>query len=222
MRLYFIVVTAICSVLFAEPKVLYHIDFTKLPAGDAKKVLVKRGYEFLLDADAFTMTTGKEGVVVETDKRAAVLWGRRFADNPLKNVGSIKIVWGVKRFPKGADWERGKNRLALGAIIVLGKEMFSAGVPFAPDAPYFLGPFIGEKERPGKVYFGKLYKKNGRYYCVGNTTGEMVTHFDIDGMFKKAFAKPTPPLVALAFQTNTKNTSGGAEAFVKSVTIYSK
>jgi len=207
--------------LFSDGKVLYSIDFGKLPQGDAHNILKSRGFEFMLDSDKLNMKFADGRLVFSTDGQYAGLFGVHFK-KPIENVASVVIEWGVEKFPKGADWEKGNNRLAVGALIALGMEKFSSGVPFAQKAPYFFGPFIGEKEKAGKRYLGKLYKRSGRYYCVSNKKGMITTRFDIAGKFKQEFGKPTPPLVAYGFQMNTKNTKGGAKAFVKKITFYGK
>jgi len=211
----------LCIFSLSDGKVLYRFDFSKQSSGSAQKVLEPKGFEFLLDADKLHMTLADRGITFWTDEQYAGIFGVHFK-KPIDNVGSVVIEWGVEKFPKGADWEKGNNRLALGAFIVLGTEKFSSGVPFAQKVPYFLGPFIGEKEKVGKRYLGKLYQKSGRYYCVSNKKGLVTTRFDIDSTFQKEFGKPTPPLTAFGFQMNTKNTTGGAKAFVKTITFYSR
>jgi hypothetical protein len=209
------------TLLLAEGTVLYSFDFSKQPSGNAEKILKPKGFEFLLDADKLNMKLQNGRLEFWTDGQYAGLFGIHFK-KPMPNVGYVVIEWGVEKFPQGADWEKGKNRLAVGALIALGTEKFSSGVPFAKKAPYFFGPFIGEKEKVGKRYLGKLYKKSGRYYCVSNKKGLIKTRFDIDQKFKQEFGKTTPPLVAYGFQMNTKDTTGGAKAFVKKITFYSK
>ena len=209
------------SLLFSKGEILYSVDFSKLPSGKAQTVLKAKGFEFLLDSDKLDIKIANGRLEFSTDGQYAALFGVRLK-KPIKNVGSVMIVWGVDKFPKGADWQKGNNRLAVGAIIALGTEKFSSGVPFVQKAPYFFGPFIGEKEKVGKMYLGKLYRKSGRYYCVANKTGTVTTRFDIDKKFQKEFGKQTPPLVAFGFQMNTKDTSGGAKAFVKKIVFYAK
>jgi hypothetical protein len=136
------------------------------------------------------------------------------------NAKTASIEWGVEKFPKGANWSRGNNRVAIGAFFLLGTKKFSSGVPFVKSAPYFLGPFIGKKETPGKKYVGKLYKKSGCYYCVANHAGTVHTHFNIDKKFQQAFHKKSPPLTAFGLQMNTNDTKGGAKAFIKRITFY--
>lgn len=207
--------------LSGEGKVIYSFDFGKEAAGGATPVLKSKGFEFLLDSDKLNPTFANGRVECHTEKPLAGLFGMRLK-KPLEHVGSVVIEWGVEKFPKGADWSKGDNRLALGAIIVLGTKKFSSGAPFAPSVPYFFGPFIGEKEQVGKRYLGKLYKKSGRYYCISNRKGSITTRFNIDEKFQQEFGGETPPVTAFGFQMNTKNTTGGAKAFVKKITFYSK
>ena len=206
--------------------VLYSLDFTKQKDGDAKAWLRSKGFKFLLDANNFSMKfSGGKLLISTTENKAAVIGVKLPKGKYLNNIGSVKIEWGVDRFPKGANWASGNNRLAIGAMFSFGTENLDSGLPFGLNAaPYFLGPFIGEKEVVGKQYLGKLYKEGGRYYCVSRKNGgtTVITHFNIDQKFKQAFKKSTPPLTAFAFQMNTKNTSGGAQAFIKKITFYSK
>jgi len=206
--------------------VLYTLDFTKQRDGDAKAWLRSKGFTFMLDADKLNMKFSGGKLVISTTGQVAGMIGLRLPKGRyLQNIGSVKIEWGVNKFPNGANWASGNNRLAIGALFALGTEKLSSGLPFGINAaPYFVGPFIGQKERVGKQYLGKLYKEGGRYYCVSNKSGgaTVVTHFNIDQKFRQAFKKATPPLTAFAFQMNTKDTSGGAQAFIKRITFYSK
>jgi len=211
---------------FAGGKVLYSLDFTKQKDGDAKAWLRSKGFKLMLDASKLSMRFKEGKLVISTSGEYAGMIGIQFpANRYLKNIGSVKIVWGVDRFPKGADWARGNNRLAIGALIALGTEKLSSGLPLGINAaPPFFGPFIGKKERVGGRYLGKLYKKGGRYYCVSNKNGgtTVTTNFNISQKYQQEFKKAAPPVTAFAFQMNTEDTSGGAQAFIKSITFYSK
>ena len=207
--------------LMAGSKVLYSLDFSKHKNGSATSWLKSKGFEFFLDAKALNLTFNNGHLEFETSGEKAGVFGIRFSKG-LSNIGSAVIEWGVDKFPKGANWAKGNNRVAAGAIFVLGTKKFSSGVPFAKKMPYFLAPFIGKKESVGKMYKGKLYKKSGRYYCVSNKKGLIKTRFNIAKKFEKTFGEKVPPLTALAFQMNTKDTKGGAKAFIKKITIYGK
>jgi len=212
-----------CS-LFAQESVIYSIDFSQeKDTKDARALLEKKGFVFKLDAEDFTFSIQSGRLYIETDKEAAVLFGQFVKTKETPTYALIE--WGVERFPDGADWEAGNNRLPIGLIMVFGKEKLASGLAFlAPKAPTFLCPFIGEKEQLGKPYLGKLYKKGGRYYCLSNSgNGSLIqSRFEIEKEYTKAFKKAVPPLSAFAFQVNTKDTQGGAKAFIKSLRIYAK
>ena len=210
--------------LFAKENVIFSIDFSQeKDTNDTRALLEKKGFIFKLDAEDFTFSIHKGRLYIETQKEAAVLFGKFV--NTQEIPAYALIEWGVASFPKGADWESGNNRLPIGVIMVFGKEKLSSGLAFlAPKAPTFLCPFIGEKEQLGKPYLGKLYKKGGRYYCLSNSgEGKLIrSRFDIAKEYEKAFKKSVEPLSAIAFQVNTKDTDGKAKAFIQRVTIYSK
>lgn len=214
----------ITILLSAQEKVLYTVDFTTQKDGSALPWLTSNGFELLLDMEELSLNFSNKSLVIETTKSKAGLMGIRFAEGKyLENIGSVVIEWGVDRFPKGADWANDNNRVAIGAFFVLGTERFYSGLPLlAKSVPYFLGPFIGEKEMPGKRYLGRLYQKAGRYYCVSNKSGTTIkTRFNIDQKFQEEFKKETPPLTSFAIQMNTNDTEGGAKAFIKKITFYS-
>jgi hypothetical protein len=226
MKKIFFLIFLLCTVSFAGGKVLYSLDFSKQKDGDAKAWLRSKGFKFMLDASELSMKFKAGKLVIQTVGEHAGMIGLELpSSKQLNNIGSVKIVWGVDKFPKGANWAGGNNRLAIGAIIVLGIEKLSSGLPLGINAvPPFFGPFIGQKERVGGRYLGALYKKGGRYYCVSNKNGgaTVTTHFNIKQKYQQEFKKPTPAVTAFAFQMNTKDTSGGAQAFIKSITFYSK
>jgi len=211
----------VSGAIFAEGKVLYTLDFSKA-SGDAVSWMKQKGFQFLLDSKDLNFKIKNGRLEIDTQKSVAGLFGVRLS-KPLQNIGSVRIEWGVSKFPKGSNWAKGNNRLAIGAIFSLGTKKFRSGIPFVKPAPYFLAPFIGQKESVGKTYLGKLYKEAGRYYCVSNTQNKLVvTNFNINAKFKKEFKKELPPLSAFAFQMNTENTTGGAKAFIKKIIFYSK
>ncbi|RLA59995.1 MAG: hypothetical protein DRQ78_09950 [Epsilonproteobacteria bacterium] len=211
----------ISSLLMGDPKVLYSLDFSKQKDASAIPWLSSKGFIFQLDSKELNLQFKEGKLTFETIGAKAGFFGLKM-NKALPNIGSVLIEWGVEKFPEGANWALGNNRVALGMLIALGTKTYGAGVPLVKSVPHFLGPFIGEKEKVGQEYLGKLYKKSGRYYCVSNKTGLQQTRFDIDKTFTQAFGKETPPLTAFAFQMNTKNTEGAAKAFIKKITFYSK
>mgnify|MGYP000503970680 CR=1 FL=1 len=224
MKKVFLLMFFITIVLSAQGKTLYTVDFSKQKDGDALSWLTSNGFELLLDMKEFSLKFSKGNLVIETTGQKAGLMGIKFPKGKgLDKIGSVVIEWGVDKFPQGADWAKNNNRLAIGAMFLLGRETFSSGRPLlAKPVPYFMGPFIGQKEQVGKRYLGQLYRKAGRYYCVSNKSGTTVkTHFNIHQKFQEEFKKKTPPVTAFGIQMNTKNTKGGAKAFIKKITFYS-
>ena len=220
----FILFLLTSTLLFGQEQVLYSVDFTKQKDGDATEWLKSQGFEYFLDMEDFSLNFSNKSLVIQIkDKKAGVIGIKLPEEKFLQDIGRVVIEWGVNKFPRGANWAKKNNRVAIGAIFILGTETFSSGHPLlVKSAPYFLAPFIGKKEKVGKTYLGELYQKAGRYYCVANKKGVTITtNFKINEKFQEEFNKKTPPLTAFGLQMNTTNTKGGAKAFVKKITFYS-
>ena len=213
----------------AEPKVVYSIDFGQEETGDASAWLESQGFETLLDADHLQVAFKGGALNVSTTESMAGVFALKFGKQDyLQNVKNVVIEWGVSRFPTGADWEQGNNRVPIAVMFSFGDKKLSSGLPFDVNpAPYFLSPFIGEKEPVDKMYIGTLYVEGGRYFCVSNggptPLGQTIaTKFEVADRFKEVFEQDaTPPVTGLAFQMNTDDTEGGAEAFIRKIIFYS-
>ena len=133
-----LLLTLLVSTLsFAGGKVLYALDFTAQKDGDAKGWLASRGFKFLLDAEAFSMKFSGGKLMIETSGQHAGIIGIEFPSGKyLNNIGSAKVEWGVDKFPQGANWAGGNNRLAIGVFFVLeyslywGQRDSAAGFPW--------------------------------------------------------------------------------------------
>ncbi|RLA21987.1 MAG: hypothetical protein DRQ62_08650 [Gammaproteobacteria bacterium] len=210
----------------ASGSLVYSIDFSKQPEGDARPWLEKKGYLLKLEASEIDITFSNNQLNLETKEEKIAIFALKLApENYLKNITSIDIEWGVTRQLVGADWENGNNRVPIALMFFFGTEEISSGLPFGINsAPYFLSPFIGHKEVPGKVYTGKLYKKGGRYLCVAVSDGSskiIKSTIKIDPRYMKLFNKrKIPPLTAIAFQMNTEDTKGGASVFIRKLNFY--
>jgi len=210
----------------AESRLVHSIDFSKPADGDARPWLAKNGYIQELDADEIEVYLGNNQLNLITDGEKSGIFALQLTEkNYLKNITRIEIEWGVSRQPKGADWEEGNNRVPIALMFFFGTEKISSGLPFGLNAaPYFLSPFIGRKETPGKIYIGKLYKEGGRYLCVAiseGSAGVIKSTIKINPRFMKLFKKAdVPPLTGIAFQMNTTDTEGGASAFIRKIEFY--
>jgi len=198
--------------------VIYVLDFSDRADGDAKSWLQTNGFQFKLDADDLNPHFSHQRLMLESSDEKAGYFVRRMN---LPKVKGIRLIWGVDRYPQGADWERGIYRVSIAVVISFGEKKIGSGSFYIPDAPYFISLFLGEKEKSGRAYTGKYYKKGGRYFCkpCGVPPGEtVVTEFDLEGAFKSQFGQSKmPPVSSFGFQMNTEDTRGGARAFLKKV-----
>lgn len=213
----------------AKPNVLYTLDFSQDETSNASSWLQDQGFETLLDAGSLDLAFRDGALNIRTDDSVAGVFALRFGKQAyLKGVKHISVEWGVNRFPKGADWEQGNKRVPIAVMFSFGDEKLASGLPFGiKPAPYFLSPFIGEKETVNKMYVGNLYVEGGRYFCVSNggpSIGQTVaTRFEVADRFKQVFEKDkTPPVTGFAVQMNTDDTEGGAEAFIRKIVFYSE
>lgn len=218
--------------LHAETKstnhVIYTIDFSKQKPGSALPWLKKHGFSLWLGARRLNPRFENHAIVLSTDEQEAGMIGKQFRpEEYLYQVKRVRIEWGVYQYPIGADWENDVNRVPIAVMLTFGTKKWRSGIfPGFKPSPYFLSPFIGYKEQEGKQYLGKYYRKGGRYYCVasGDRAGQTImTDFEVDDRFKRAFRETTtPPITSVAFQMNTKDTQGGAKAFLRKIEFLAK
>jgi len=214
--------------VLADTHVIHTIDFTGQKNGSAVEWLKQNGFELELAASELNPRFENDALVISAHKEVAGLFGLTFAQqNYIHNVKRIEIVWGVNKYPDGADWNNGINSVPIAVMFSFGTEKLSSGLPLGiKAAPHFLSPFIGLNEEQDKMYVGKLWREGGRYICVaaGDQSGKTITtDFEVDVRFKAVFNRDkTPPITALAFQKNTSNTRGGSEAFIKKITFLSE
>lgn len=215
------------SISHAGNVLVHSINFSDQPEGDARPWFLEKGYLMKLDSDDIELTFKNKQLNLKTSESKAGIFGLTLKpENYLTDITSIEIEWGVIKQPEGADWETGNNRLAIAFMFFFGTEDVSSGLPFGINSsPYFLSPFIGLKEKPGKVYTGKLYKEGGRYICVAVTKGSdkhIKSTLKVNPRYMKLFDKDEiPPITGIAFQMNTKDTKGGAHAFIRKLSFYS-
>ncbi len=207
--------------------VVYTFDFTTQPNGKALPWLLSHGFEHKLELTNLNPRFEDGALWLSTPGQEAGLLGYTFpAAGALAGVKRARITWGVAQFPEGADWERGNNRTPLAVMISFGYERLPSGLPFGINpAPYFIAPFFGTHEPEGKVYTGRLWKRGGRYVCVRSAKpgATVVTEIDLDRTFHAQFGKvPTPPVSAIGIQMNTKDTKGGASAFIRKIEFLSE
>jgi hypothetical protein len=208
------------TIFGASSSTIYTFDFSQQPDGDAVAWLKKEGFEFQLSANELAPRFQKGRLVLETAKETAGLFVRKLN---LPGVRRLRILWGVDRYPQGADWDRGVYRVPIAVMVSFGEEKIESGSMLIPDAPYFLSVFLGEREQEGRAYTARYYRKGGRYFCqpCGLKPGQtVVTDFDLERQFKEQFQQSLVPAVSsFSFQMNTTDTTGGARAFLIKVEL---
>jgi hypothetical protein len=217
-----VILFALCRSVVASATPIYAFDFTTQPAGDAAPWLKEHGFEFKLSFAALNPRFENGALRLTAHGPVSGLCGHIFPEgSELHGVRHVRLTWGVQKYPEGADWERGNRRTAAGVVITFGYERISSGLPFGIfAAPYFICPFIGEKEIENKIYLGRFYRKGGRYICVKAPALDeaFVTDLEVDELFRHLFEKTvTPPITAVAIQMNTRDTQGTAAAFIKKI-----
>lgn len=203
-------------------EVVYKIDFTKQANGDATEWLKEQGFDFKRSAAELNPRFEDDRLVLETGGKEVGLFVRELE---LAEADRIRIHWGVDRYPQGADWAEGVYRVPVAAMISFGEKKIDSGSLFVPNAPYFIGLFLGEKEQEGYAYTAQYYQEGGRYFCTPckPATGTTVTtEFNLNEAFQEQFdASSTPPISSFGFQMNTEDTQGGARSFLKTVEFIS-
>jgi hypothetical protein len=204
----------------AAGRVLYRVDFSTQPDGDAVAWLKRQGFAFHLKAHELAPRFEQGRLVLETATETAGVLVQKLN---VPGVRRLRVRWGVDRYPQGADWAKGVYRVPIAVMVSFGEDKIDSGSMFVPNAPYFLSVFLGEHEQEGRAYSARYYKKGGRYFCqpCGVPPGQtVVTEFDLDTHFTEQFQQRVlPPVSSVSVQMNTTDTTGGARAFLISIEL---
>ncbi len=199
------------------------VNFAGYTGGSVEAWLKAQHYQFESDAkkrDRLGLSI-KDGVLSLEAKRA--MSGLILNDSiNLEPVHTVRITWGVSRYPKNASYAAKVNNEPLMLYFFFGKEKLSSGHVLIPDSPHFIGLFLCQDEQINHPYKGRYFHAGGRFVCLGKPpAGEMVTsEFDLDAAFKRYFNKPqTPSLTGISFGVDTSKAGDNrqAGAFIKSI-----
>jgi hypothetical protein len=204
----------------APSRVLYRVDFSTQPDGDAVAWLKRQGFEFHLRAYELAPRFERGRLVLETAIETAGVLVQKLH---VPGVRRLRVRWGVDRYPQGADWAKGVYRVPIAVMVSFGEDKIDSGSMLIPNAPYFLSVFLGAHEQEGRAYTAKYYKKGGRYFCqpcrvtLGQT---VITDFDLEKHFTEQFQQTALPSVSsVSVQMNTTDTTGGARAFLMHIEL---
>ena len=208
---------------FAAAEVVYSLDFSKMENGKAVKWLKANGFDLKRDASDMSLYFENGALVVDVKDDITGLICKKVN---IKGAKSVRIEWGVNIYPKGANWEKGVFREAIGLVITFGTKKIDSGSFYVPNMPYFIGLFLGESEKEGKAYTGNYYKKGGRYFCspCGNPVNKtVVTQFNLNAKFKSQFKESVvPPITGIAFESDVSDTKGRSKAYIRKIEFLSE
>ncbi len=226
----FILIAFLLSPLWAQT--LLKVDFAQA-RGPVKSWFKDAGWRIKGDLEDMNARFEKGTLVFEPTDDSNVLISLEFKENAfLKGVKEIKIVWGVEHYPVGADWggvsqSKRNTRDPIAVLVSFGKEKIDSGAMlFPPDAPYFIGIFLGELEKPGIGYFGNYYQKGGRYFCEScdGSTGAFTTVMNLHQRFKDTFGKEPPDVSKITIEVDvgdTQKVNGRhSKAYIKSIELF--
>lgn len=229
-------IIALCGFLIisfsVKAETIYEMDFTSA-SGNVKEWFENINWKFREDIDDMNLRFKDGKLVIEPTKDDLGVMMREFEkNNYLQDVIKLRIEWGVDQYPEGADWSGPKDkkrntREAISFMVFFGDKKLDSGFFLAPDLPYFISFFLGEKEKPDQVYYGNYWQEGGRYLCIpcDGSTGKMfVTEINLAEKFKELFGKNPPPVSALGIEVDvqkTENVNGKhSKAFIRHIQLY--
>ncbi len=202
--------------------ILYTMNFSDKGNLSALDWLKKNGFKLESAAsnpDKMQFEFKNNSLVLTAKTCLFALALKPFEKEELKGATSMRLVWGVNKYPIGASYEKGINNEPIMLYVYYGSKKMPSGSWFIPDAPYFIGYYLGETDPVGKYFVGNHFSEGGRFTCVANPKeGKMITtEIDLDKAFKTAFHKKKMPVIsAFALEVETSNT-GPSQAFIKKI-----
>ncbi len=204
-------------------KVNVLIDFSDYESGSVEQWLREKGFEFKRGAKnrkKLDLDVSEDALILEAKRRM-----RGFLINDgvdLEEFSTIRIEWGIIKYPEGATYEDRVNNEALMVMVFFGHDRMPSGHFAIPSSPYFIGFFLGKEEQVNKAYKGRYFNKSGRFVCLGNPEpGEtVISEYDLVAAFKRKYEKDEVPLIsgiALAVDTSSSDDGGKAAAFIKRI-----
>jgi hypothetical protein len=198
----------------------WSIDFADYAGGSIEAWLRTKGFRLehgAVDAAELALSH-KAGALVFEAKQPV----RGFVVNDqvkLEHFSTVRITWGIIKYPTGASYERKINNEALMVYISFGEDDVASGHILIPPRPYFIGLFLCQEERLHTPYTGKFFHEGGRFVCLGHPPpSETVTsEFDLRTAFQTYFDKTDVPMISgisLGVDTFASGEGGTAAAYI--------
>jgi hypothetical protein len=211
---------AIYSADRGGPKATWVMDFADYAGGPIEAWLRTKGFRLehgAEDPDSLALSHQAGALVLEAKQPV-----RGFLVNDevkLQHVSTVRITWGIIKYPTDASYERHVNNEALMLYISFGQDDLPSGHALIPARPYFIGLFLGQEERLNTPYQGQYFHEGGRFVCVGRPPPyETVrSEFDLRTAFHTYFAKADVPMISgisLGVDTFASGEGGTAAAYI--------
>jgi len=206
-------------------KITWVIDFAEYAGGPIEAWLDTKGFQLEHGAEdpASLALSHHAGALVLEAKQPV----RGFLVNDqvkLAHVSTIRITWGIIKYPKDASYEREINNEALMLYISFGQDDLPSGHALIPARPYFIGVFLGQEEQLNTPYQGKYVHEGGRFVCLGHPPPyETVTsEFDLRTAFQTYCAQADVPMISgisLGVDTFASGEGGTAAAYIHRIEL---
>ena len=198
------------------PQVVWHIDFSDYIEGSIEAWLQTKGFQLeqgAQDPDLLALSIREGALVVEA--KAPVKGFLVNQDVQLQQVSTVRIHWGIVKYPQGASYERDVHNEALMLYIFFGQDLLPSGHVAIPALPYFIGLFLGQEEHLHTPYRGRYFHEGGRFVSVGNPQPyeTVISEFNLRAAFQTYFAQAdVPPLSGLSLGVDTVRSGDGGTA----------
>jgi hypothetical protein len=208
-----------------RPTITWSLDFADYPGGSMEAWLHTKGLRLEHGAEdpASLALSHHAGALVVEAKQPV----RGFLVNDqvtLASFSTIRITWGIIKYPTGASYARKINNEALMLYISFGQDDVPSGHVLIPARPYFIGLFLGQEEPLNTAYQGNYFHKGGRFVCVGNPQpyDTVTSEFDLRTAFHTYFDKADVPMISgisLGVDTFASGEGGTAAAYIHRIEI---
>ena len=219
--MYVLIAMLLCASLPAKADSLT-IDLTDAGTQDVYQWLSAKGFVFEQSANnprKTRLTAMNNGLTIEALAPSQSILMLK-TDN-MSDVGNVEITWGVNKFPKGANYDKGRRNEAIMFYAFFGTERIDSGSLLVPDSPYFLALRLCEQEDINVLHLGGYFHAGGRVVCVAHPRPSEIitTTYDLKSAFREAFGKEAPPLTAIGLEFDTTNSgaNGTSSAIVTSI-----
>jgi hypothetical protein len=202
------------------PNITRVIDFTDYTGGSMEAWLHTKGFELEHGAEdpaALALSHHAGALVLEAKQPVrGFLVNNQFK---LAAFSTVRITWGIIKYPTGASYARQINNEALMLYLSFGEADVASGHVLIPARPYFIGLFLGQEDQLDTPYQGRYFHEGGRFVCLGHPPPHdtVTSEFDLRTAFHTYFHRADVPMlsgISLGVDTFASGEGGTAAASI--------